>query len=83
MRCTGDARQRPALCHRHCVHDPYRPGAHEWLHLVMLWGIGNAFKFVLNGPVNLICLVSVVVGESLRQLGHAEDWRKVCVGSDS
>lgn len=38
-------------------------GVPEWLHLVVLWGIWNAFKFVLNGPVSLFRLVRAVTRE--------------------
>lgn len=38
-------------------------GAPEWLHLVVLWGIWNAFKFVLNDPVSLFRLVRAVTRE--------------------
>lgn len=38
-------------------------GTPAWLHLVVLWGIWNAFKFVLNGPVSLFRLVRAVMQE--------------------
>lgn len=38
-------------------------GAPEWLHLVVLWGIWNAFKFVLNGPVSLFGLARAIMRE--------------------
>nr|WP_315566613.1 hypothetical protein [Arachnia propionica] len=44
------------------MHDPDPP---EWLHLVVLWGIWNAFKFVLNGPVSLFRLVRAVMREQM------------------
>lgn len=40
-------------------------GAPEWLHLVVLWGIWNAFKFVLNGPVSLFRLVRAIMREQM------------------
>lgn len=40
-------------------------GAPEWLHLVVLWGIWDAFKFVLNGPVSLFRLVRAVTREQM------------------
>ncbi|VEJ58837.1 Uncharacterised protein [Arachnia propionica] len=40
-------------------------GPPEWLHLVVLWGLWNAFKFVLNGPVSLFRLVRAVMREQM------------------
>ena len=40
-------------------------GAPEWLHLVVLWGIWNAFKFVLNGPISLFCLVRAIMRDQM------------------
>lgn len=40
-------------------------GAPEWLHLVVPWGIWNAFKFVLNGPASLFRLVRAVMREQV------------------
>ncbi len=40
-------------------------GAPEWLHLVVLWGIWNAFKFILNGPISLFRLVQAVRREQM------------------
>lgn len=40
-------------------------GAPEWLHVVVLWGIWNAFKFVLNGPVSLFRLIRAVMREQM------------------
>lgn len=40
-------------------------GAPEWLHLVVLWGIWNAFKFILNGPVSLFRLVRAIMREQM------------------
>lgn len=39
-------------------------GAPEWLHLVVLLGIWNAFKFVLNGPVSLVRLAMTRMNET-------------------
>lgn len=61
----GDARQCPVPCRRQRVHDPDRTWGAEWLHLVVLWGIWNAFKFVLNGPVSLFRLVRAVMRERM------------------
>lgn len=40
-------------------------GAPEWLHLVVLWGIWNALKFILNGPVSLFRLVRAIMREQM------------------
>ena len=40
-------------------------GTPEWLHLVVLWGIWNALKFVLNGLVALFRLVRAVMRERM------------------
>ncbi len=40
-------------------------GAPEWLHLVVLWGIWNAFNFVLNGPISLFCLVRAIMRDQM------------------
>ncbi len=40
-------------------------GAHEWVHLVVLWGIWNAFKFILNGPISLFRLVRAIMRERM------------------
>lgn len=40
-------------------------GTPEWLHLVVLRGIWNAFKFVLNGPVSLFRLVRAIMREQM------------------
>lgn len=40
-------------------------GAPEWLHLVVLWGIWNAFKFILNGPVSLFRLVRAIMRDQM------------------
>ncbi|SBM44411.1 sulfate permease [Propionibacterium freudenreichii] len=40
-------------------------GAPEWLHLVVLWGIWNAFKFILNGPISLFRLVRAIMRERM------------------
>lgn len=40
-------------------------GAPEWLHLFVLWGIWNAFKFILNGPVSLFRLVRAIMREQM------------------
>lgn len=40
-------------------------GAPEWLHLVVLRGIWNAFKFILNGPISLFRLVRAIMREQM------------------
>ena len=40
-------------------------GAPEWLHLVVLWGIWNAFRFVLNAPISLFRLMRAVMREQM------------------
>lgn len=40
-------------------------GAPQWLRLVVLWGIWNAFEFILNGPVSLFRLVRLVMCEQM------------------
>lgn len=48
-------------------------GAPEWLHLVVLWGIWNAFKFVLNGPASPFRLARAVLREqSLVRAEHPQ-----------
>lgn len=62
----GDARRCPVPCHRNVCTILIDHGAPEWLHLVVLWGIWNAFKFVLNGPVSLFRLVRAIMREQMR-----------------
>ncbi len=40
-------------------------GAPEWLHLVVLWGIWNALKFILSGPISLFRLVRAIMREQM------------------
>lgn len=57
-------------------------GAPEWLHLVVLWGLWNAFKFVLNGPVSLFRLVRAVMREQMMaQAVCPKDWVRVSTNS--
>ena len=57
-------------------------GAPEWLHLVVLWGIWNAFKFVLNGPVSLFRLVRAVMREQvMAQAVRPQDRRRAPINS--
>lgn len=37
----------------------------SWLHLVALWSVWNALKFIIMGPVSLILLARVKVSETL------------------
>ena len=53
-------------------------GAPEWLHLVVLWGIWYAFKFVINGPVSLFLLVRAVMRE---QMTNQTGWVRVPINS--
>lgn len=36
--------------------------ASAWLHLVVLRGIWNAFKFIINGPASLFHLIRAITG---------------------
>jgi len=67
--CSGASRRCSSASptsHRQRVHDPDPTvGPPEWLHLVVLWGLWNAFKFVLNGPVSLFRLVRAVMREQM------------------
>ena len=40
-------------------------GAPGWLHLVVLWGVWNAMKFIVMGPVSVVLLVRVRIREAL------------------
>lgn len=45
-------------------------GAPGWLHLVVLWSVWNAMKFVIMGPVSLILLIRARAKEVVaRRLG--------------
>lgn len=61
----GDARQRPVLAIANVCTILIDRRAPEWLHLVVLWGIWNAFKFVLNGPVSLFHLVRAIMRDQM------------------
>lgn len=40
-------------------------GAPGWLHLVVLWAVWNAMKFIVMGPVSLVLLVRARIGEAV------------------
>ena len=40
-------------------------GAPGWLHLVVLWTVWNAMKFIMMGPVSLILLIRARTHESI------------------
>ena len=40
-------------------------GAPGWLHLVVLWAVWNATKFIVMGPVSLVLLVRARIGEAV------------------
>lgn len=42
-------------------------GGPGWLHLVVLWSIWNATKFIIMGPVSLVLLVRTRVQEAVTQ----------------
>ena len=57
-------------------------GPPEWLHLVVLWGLWNAFKFVRNGPVSLFRLVRAIMRERMMaQTMRPQDRRRVPTNS--
>ncbi|MEV0572457.1 MULTISPECIES: sulfate permease [Bacillati] len=40
-------------------------GAPGWLHLVVLWAVWNAMKFIVMGPVSLILLIRARTQEAI------------------
>ncbi|NNG37733.1 sulfate permease [Flexivirga sp. ID2601S] len=40
-------------------------GAPGWLHLVVLWAVWNALKFIIMGPVSLILLIRARTQEAI------------------
>ena len=40
-------------------------GAPGWLHLVVLWAVWNAMKFIVMGPVSLVLLVRARIREAV------------------
>ena len=40
-------------------------GAPGWLHLVVLWAVWNAMKFIIMGPVSLILLIRARTQEAI------------------
>ena len=40
-------------------------GAPGWLHLVVLWAVWNAMKFIIIGPVSLILLIRARTQEAI------------------
>lgn len=48
-------------------------GGPGWLNLIVLWGVWNAIKFLIMGPVSLVLLVRVRVREAVaRRRGRTE-----------
>jgi hypothetical protein len=48
-------------------------GGPSWLNLIVLWGVWNAMKFLIMGPVSLVLLVRVRVREAVaRRRARAE-----------
>jgi hypothetical protein len=48
-------------------------GGPSWLNLIVLWGVWNAMKFLIMGPVSLVLLVRVRVREAVaRRHARAE-----------
>ena len=39
-------------------------GAPGWLHLVVLWSVWNAMKFIIMGPISLVLLVRARIREA-------------------
>jgi len=39
-------------------------GGPGWLNLVVLWGVWNAIKFIIMGPVSVVLLARVRLAES-------------------
>jgi len=57
-------------------------GAPEWLHVVVPWGIWNAFKLILNGPISLFRLVRAIMRERMvAQAVRPQDRRRVATNS--
>lgn len=48
-------------------------GAPGWLHLVVLWAVWNAMKFILMGPVSLLLLVRARIAEAVARRGGRRD----------
>lgn len=42
-------------------------GGPGWLHLVVLWSVWNAMKFVIMGPVSLVLLIRACTQEATAQ----------------
>lgn len=40
-------------------------GAPGWLHLIVLWSVWNALKFIIMGPVSLILLIRARANEAV------------------
>ena len=40
-------------------------GGPGWLNLIVLWGVWNAMKFIIMGPVSLVLLVRVRIREAV------------------
>ena len=49
------------------------PGALGWLHLVVLWSVWNAMKFIIMGPVSLLLLVHARIAEAVARGGGRRD----------
>lgn len=45
-------------------------GGPGWLNLIVLWGVWNAIKFLIMGPVSLVLLVRVRLREATEQRRH-------------
>ena len=52
-----------------------RGGGPEWLHLLVLLGVWNGFKFLAFGPVSLVLLIRARIREALagHRLAHAAE----------
>ncbi|WP_235866019.1 hypothetical protein [Serinibacter arcticus] len=44
-------------------------GAPGWLHLVVLWSVWNAMKFIIMGPISLVLLVRARIQRLLQSPG--------------
>lgn len=59
--------------------DALDQGAPGWLHLVVLWSVWNAMKFIIMGPISLILLARARVQEW--KLCHARRGRGYAPGA--
>ncbi|TDO92387.1 sulfate permease [Enemella evansiae] len=64
-------------------------GGPGWLHLVVLWSVWNAMKFIIMGPVSLVLLIRARTQETVarrrarRQATHGHSADKVPMTADA